>query len=93
MVDVADPAAVVTVTFTGPAACAGVMTFKFVSELSVTAAATPPNVTDVGLSRPVPEIATVCPPATVPRLGPMPEMTGPPTVFVMDIELFVMSGS
>ena len=59
MVEVPVPAALVTTTFTAPAACAGVVTVIDVEVFAVMVAALPAKVTAVALPRVVPVIVTV----------------------------------
>lgn len=77
---VAEPPAVVSTRFTGPAVLAGVTTvtevaLTFVSDVP----AVPPNVTAVVLDKFVPEIVTVVPPAAGPLTGDTDVIVGVPT--------------
>ena len=69
MVDVALPPAVVTTTFTAPAACAGVVTVIAEAVLFVIVAAAPPNVTLVALPRLEPPMVTLWVPPSGPAFG------------------------
>ena len=70
MVRVALPPAVVTVTFTAPAAWAGVVAVMVVALLTVKpVAAVPPNVTAVAPVKLVPVRVTEVAPAVLPLLG------------------------
>jgi hypothetical protein len=66
---VAVPPAVVTDTFTGPAASAGVVTVIDVAESAVTVPAVEPKSTAVALARFVPVIVTAVPPVVRPLAG------------------------
>ena len=64
------PSALVTVTFTAPAACGGVVTLMELELVTLTPVpATPPNVTVAPLAKPVPPIVTAVPPAVDPLAG------------------------
>ena len=77
--DPVDPNPVVTATLAAPATLAGVCTTICVAVLLVTVPATPPNVTDVALLKPVPVIVTEVPPPTGPVAGETAVMVGPAT--------------
>jgi hypothetical protein len=70
----------VTVTVAAPAACAGVVAVIVVAFTTVTpVAAVPPNVTVAPLTKPVPLIVTLVPPAVGPLVGAIPLTVGGPT--------------
>ena len=71
------PAGVVTATFTGPAAWAGVVqVIVWASTTTRLVAAEPPNVTDDALVKVVPVIVTGVPPEVFPKLGVQVATTG-----------------
>ena len=74
-VTVALPPAVVSVTFTTPAACAGVVNVTAAALVPVTVAAFPP-ITTVAPVRLVPVTVTDCAPVVGPRFGLIPAMVG-----------------
>lgn len=81
---VAVPPAPVKITFTAPAACAGVTTVMEVAlELTIDVPAVPSNVTEDAAVKLVPVIVTVVPPAVGPEANPVAantdEIVGVPT--------------
>jgi hypothetical protein len=67
----------VTVTLTAPAACAGVVAVIVVAFTTVTPVAlVPPRVTVAPLTKPVPLIVTLVPPAVGPEVGLIPVTVG-----------------
>ena len=73
---VALPPAVLTTTSFAPSLPGGVVIDSWVEELLTIVAAFPPIVTEVVVSRLVPEIVTAVPPATKPVLVLSAEMVG-----------------
>lgn len=64
------PSGFVTVTFTEPELCAGVVAWRVVELLTVTElAARPPKVTDIPVWKLLPLIVTVVPPSAGPDIG------------------------
>ena len=67
----------VTITFTAPAACAGVVAVIVVLFTTVTpVAGVPPTLTVAPAKNPVPVIVTAVPPAAVPEFGAMEATVG-----------------
>jgi hypothetical protein len=77
------PAAVVTRTWTVPAACAGAVTVSCEEDTNVAGRADPaePNVTVAPGTNPLPVIVTVFAPASGPPVGLTPETTGAPNAY------------
>ena len=81
--DVALPPPAATTTSTAPTACAGDTTVRCDASTTVTdAAAVPPNDTATGLTKCVPTIATVVPPAATPVLGATEAIDGAGVTYV-----------
>jgi len=87
------PPAVVTATFTAPAAFAGVVAVIDVELTTVTpVAAVPPNVTDVAPLKLVPVMVTDVPPAAGPELALTPVTVGAPTKVYAELRVPVPFG-
>jgi hypothetical protein len=76
------PPAVVTITSTAPAACAGAITEIDVAEITVNGTAVAPNETPVVPLRSVPVIVTTVPPPVEPFVGLRPVTVGAGTWYV-----------